>query len=210
MTFCGRHPGHPFLAADPLYALTEDVVTAVADRIPKFFSAPDEAFERDLARTSGAGFFYGQIIGDDVTRIATAPLYQQQRAHGVAFKDRLIAQLPRWAPWASRMPWIFNLRNTLPGAAKLSEAWLGFSAQRSLPAWRSDTFLRDANRSRDDAEANSSVVLFVDTFSNYFEPENAHAATKVLRAAGYSVHVALPVVPMSQNACHVTPPLVSV
>ena len=31
-----------------------------------------------------------------------------------------------------------------PGMAKLSEAWLGFSARRSLPAWRGDTFLRDA------------------------------------------------------------------
>ena len=32
--------------------------------------------------------------------------------------------------------------------------------------------------------------LFVDTFTNYFEPENAHAATKVLRAAGARVAVA--------------------
>ena len=28
-------------------------------------------------------------------------------------------------------------------------------------------------------------MLFVDTFTNYFEPENAHAALAVLRAAGY-------------------------
>ena len=33
------------------------------------------------------------------------------------------------------------------------------------------------------------VVLFVDTFNRYFEPENARAALKVLQAAGYSVHM---------------------
>jgi Fe-S oxidoreductase len=32
-------------------------------------------------------------------------------------------------------------------------------------------------------------VLLVDTFNNYFEPENARAALAVLRAAGYVVHL---------------------
>jgi Fe-S oxidoreductase len=34
------------------------------------------------------------------------------------------------------------------------------------------------------------VVLFADTFNNYFESENARAALRVLQAAGYKVHVA--------------------
>jgi Fe-S oxidoreductase len=33
------------------------------------------------------------------------------------------------------------------------------------------------------------VVLLVDTFNNYFEPENARAALRVLQAAGYTVHL---------------------
>ncbi|HSN39557.1 MAG TPA: FAD-linked oxidase C-terminal domain-containing protein [Burkholderiales bacterium] len=33
------------------------------------------------------------------------------------------------------------------------------------------------------------VVLFVDTFNRYFEPDNARAALKVLQAAGYTVHL---------------------
>jgi Fe-S oxidoreductase len=35
-------------------------------------------------------------------------------------------------------------------------------------------------------------VLFADTFNNHFEPENLHAAQRVLAAAGYAVHVARP------------------
>jgi len=37
------------------------------------------------------------------------------------------------------------------------------------------------------------VVLLVDTFNRYFEPENARAALAVLQAAGYTVHLPLAV-----------------
>ncbi len=36
------------------------------------------------------------------------------------------------------------------------------------------------------------VVLLVDTFNRYFEPENVHAALDVLKAAGYRVEIAAP------------------
>jgi Fe-S oxidoreductase len=36
------------------------------------------------------------------------------------------------------------------------------------------------------------VVLFIDTFNRYFEPENARAAVAVLQAAGYAVHTPPP------------------
>src|SRR5438477_1142936 len=58
---------------------------------------------------------------------------------------------------------------------------LGF-ASRPLPRWRGDYF-------RDRGAANGDVLLFVDTFNRYFEPENAHAAKAVLEAAGYRVQV---------------------
>ena len=40
------------------------------------------------------------------------------------------------------------------------------------------------------SSASREVVLFVDTFTNHFEPDNARAAQRVLEAAGYVVHVA--------------------
>ena len=127
--------------------------------------------------------------GVDMARMKIEFLYQWQRRHGVALEERLIATLPKWAPWAARLPWLFNLRDALPGAARLSEKWLGLSARRTLPRWRRDTFLSAAP---DEHAEDADLVLFADTFNNYLESENARSALNVLRAAGYKVHVARP------------------
>ncbi|HYS12574.1 MAG TPA: FAD-linked oxidase C-terminal domain-containing protein, partial [Burkholderiaceae bacterium] len=130
--------------------------------------------------------------GVDMARMKIEFLHHYQRKHGVTLKDRLIAHLPRYAPWAARVAWVANLRDTLPGAARLSEGLLGLSAKRSLPRWRRDTFLSTLSppRAEEGRGEGREVVLFADTFNNYFEPENCHAALKVLAAAGYRVHVA--------------------
>jgi len=130
--------------------------------------------------------------GVDMAKMKIEALNQRQQKRGISTRDRLIADLPRWAPRAARVSWLPGLRNLLPGAAKLSESWLGVSAKRTLPAFRADVFLGDVASRRGDAGDDADVVLFVDTFSNYFEPENARAAVSVLRAAGARIHVARP------------------
>jgi Fe-S oxidoreductase len=127
--------------------------------------------------------------GVDMAKMKIEFAWHWQQKHGLSLKDRLVAYMPKWAPWAARFPFIANLRDTLPGAARLSEKIAGLSAQRKLPRWRSDTFL-DSRAAREAAHASPDVVLLVDTFNNYNEPENAHAALRVLQAAGYRVAVA--------------------
>jgi len=130
--------------------------------------------------------------GVDMAKMKIEARHRWQRAHGLTRAERLIAELPRWAPWAARHPALANARDSVPGASALTEKLLGFAAQRTLPRWRRDTFLGDS-ATRDPAHANDAdVVLFCDTFNNYFEPENARAAVEVLAAGGYRVHVARP------------------
>jgi Fe-S oxidoreductase len=71
---------------------------------------------------------------------------QAARARKLGFRphERLVGWLPRYAPYAAKVPWLLNLRDALPGAAQLSEAIAGFSARRTLPRWRSDWF-RDSD-----------------------------------------------------------------
>ena len=127
--------------------------------------------------------------GVDMAKMKIEFAFHWQKKHGLALKDRLVASMPKWAPWAARFPFIANLRDALPGAARLSERIAGLSARRTLPPWRSDTFL-SSTAARAASVEPPEVVLLVDTFNNYHEPENAHAALRVLRAAGYRVAVA--------------------
>ena len=133
--------------------------------------------------------------GVDMAKMKLEVLAQRRLHHGLSMKDRLTAHLPDYAGLASRLPWLFNLRDRVPLLKHLSERWLGLSAQRSLPRFRSDTFWRDAAAlklaSRDELMAASMpVVLLVDTFNGYLDSENAVAAVRVLQAAGYTVHAA--------------------
>ncbi len=127
--------------------------------------------------------------GVDMARMKIEFLDRWNRTHRLAWKDRLVAWLPRYAHHASRLRWLLALRDRLPGAAWITERMLGLSARRSLPRWRGDPFTRDPPI-QDAAEGALEVVLWADTFDNWFEPDNLRAARAVLRAAGYRVHVA--------------------
>jgi FAD/FMN-containing dehydrogenase/Fe-S oxidoreductase len=128
--------------------------------------------------------------GVDMAKMKSEFLFHYRKKHGLRLKDRLVAYLPRYAPIAAKLAPLFNLRNTLPGAALLTEKLLGFSAKRALPTWRSDTFFNSSKDAQHAPAGAPEVVLFVDTFNNYFESDNARAAHRVLQAAGYHVHLA--------------------
>jgi FAD/FMN-containing dehydrogenase/Fe-S oxidoreductase len=108
--------------------------------------------------------------------------------HGAAPRERLVAALPRLAPFLSAAAPLANLRNRVPALRRLGERRLGLSAARGLPEWRRDAF-RDAEaakHARAEAPA-GTVMLFADTFNRWFEPENLRAALRVLAAAGTRV-----------------------
>ncbi|MEO7761412.1 MAG: FAD-linked oxidase C-terminal domain-containing protein, partial [Casimicrobiaceae bacterium] len=135
--------------------------------------------------------------GVDMAKMKIEFLAHYKARRGFTLKDRLIGGLPSYARFASRVPWVANLRDALPGASWLSEKMLGLSAKRKLPRWRSDTFWRspaieaivDTESAMTAAAAGGKVVaLFVDTFNGTFESENAIAAARVLMAADYLVH----------------------
>ncbi len=121
--------------------------------------------------------------GVDMAKMKIEVAAARTAAHGLSWRDRLIAELPRYAPIAAKAPWLANLRNASPRLRRLTERYLGFAASRPLPAWSNNPFR--------DSEANTpiapkgDVYLLADTFNRYFEPDNLRAAIKVLAAAGY-------------------------
>jgi len=127
--------------------------------------------------------------GVDMAKMKVEFLYHYNKRHGLRLFDRLVAYLPRYAPMASKIGPLLNLRDRIPGMAGLSELLVGFSRNRALPTWHARPFqAAEANGEKADGDG-ADVVLWADTFNTYFEPENARAALNVLRAAGYRVHV---------------------
>jgi Fe-S oxidoreductase len=123
--------------------------------------------------------------GVDMAKMKVEFLHHYTRKHGLTLRNRIVAYLPRYAPWASRLATLFNVLSNLPGRETLT----GLSAKRPLPVWHTHPFI-DRQRV---VSGGKEVVLFVDTFNRYFEPENARAALMVLDAAGYRTHVVQPV-----------------
>src|SRR5204863_7219533 len=113
------------------------------------------------------------------------------KKHGLSLRDRAIAYLPRYAPYAAPFAPLLNLRNRVPALAALGERALGLSARRGLPEWSREYYRGSTDTG---PMGGRDVVLLVDTFNRYFEPENAWAAERVLARAGYRVNTPEPAV----------------
>ena len=120
--------------------------------------------------------------GVDMARMKIEFLAHYRRRHGLRLRERAIAYLPRYAATAAALAPLSNL------AMRAFSGLAGFTRKRALPEWRSNRFVDRPWPKSGERE----VVLLVDTFNRYFEPENARAAVRVLQAAGYRVHVASP------------------
>ncbi len=118
--------------------------------------------------------------GVDMARMKIEYLAARYKAGQTKLTDRLIAHLPKFAPMASRLAPLLNLPNHFAPLRQLNEL-AGFSARRELPDWRSDS-IRDVSESASPDDVD--VVLFIDTFTRWFEPEVVHAAEAVLCAMG--------------------------
>jgi Fe-S oxidoreductase len=94
-----------------------------------------------------------------------------------------------WARLASFMPGIANFFIQAPGFQKIAK-WIGGIAQvRSMPPFARETFQAWFRRRDPRNQGQPSVILWPDTFNNYFHPEVAKAAVEVLEAAGFQVQV---------------------
>ena len=98
------------------------------------------------------------------------------------------AHIDRWARIASKFPGLVNLTTQLPLMRNLAKWAAGMPQQRSVPQFASQTFRKWFGRRKSGVSGNP-VLLWPDTFNNYFLPQTAKAAVEVLEAAGFSVRL---------------------
>jgi FAD/FMN-containing dehydrogenase/Fe-S oxidoreductase len=111
-----------------------------------------------------------------------------------------------WARLASNLPGLVNLTTQLPFLRDIAKMVAGIPPQRRIPAFAPETFRRwfyrtrkrngkstasavpyYAQQNRSSAPEGPPVLLWPDTFNNYFLPATAKAAVDVLETAGYRV-----------------------
>jgi FAD/FMN-containing dehydrogenase/Fe-S oxidoreductase len=86
-------------------------------------------------------------------------------------------------------PRIANLPLRTPGVSRLVKAALGVAQQRTLPQFAARSFQSDWQQRSAKSSAGRAVLLWPDTWNNYYHPQSLHAAARVLHAAGFSPEV---------------------
>jgi FAD/FMN-containing dehydrogenase/Fe-S oxidoreductase len=104
-----------------------------------------------------------------------------------------------WARLAMLAPWLPNLLLGAPGLGRLTRALAGFTTRRPAPRFPEQSFQdwfarRQPGRAADPSRP--AVLLWPDTFNNYFLPGTAKAAVSVLEDAGCRV-----IVPQARVCC---------
>lgn len=94
-----------------------------------------------------------------------------------------------WARLASYAPRLANAATQTPGLGRLVRAIGGVTQEREIPVFATQTFQDWFFRRGVRNEGHPRVILFPDTFNNFFHVGTARAAVEVLEAAGYQVVV---------------------
>jgi Fe-S oxidoreductase len=110
--------------------------------------------------------------------------------------DYAFAHIDFWARLASKVPGLVNLATQLPFLRDLAKLASGMPQQRSVPAFAPQTFRNWFERREPANPDGTLVMLWPDTFNNYFLPDTAKAAVEVLEAAGFRV-----IIPKSILCC---------
>ena len=113
------------------------------------------------------------------------------REHGASMADRFYGQPMRLYPLASTTPRLSNAWMRSRVGKWILERVIGIHPARRLPPFAERPFHRRARRA-EQVSQRPEVVLLVDYFINYHEPQIAEAAVRVLEALGFAVQVEAP------------------
>ncbi len=133
------------------------------------------------------------------TNVDMATYRSEFLAHYYETRSRPLAAyafglVDRWASLGSVAPGLANLTLNVPGVAPLIKRLLHLAPQRALPKLAPQSFTRWARSTSVPAPGSRNggkpgVMLWADTFNNYFHPETSQAALAVLKSAGFHVMV---------------------
>ncbi|WP_432798700.1 FAD-binding and (Fe-S)-binding domain-containing protein [Poriferisphaera sp. WC338] len=130
----------------------------------------------------------------DMAKLKSDTLQMHHDVHGTPFGYKLMGRVPDTAKLvAGPLAHLNNVMMKLPGVNVLMEKLVGVDRRRPMPPFATTTLQRELRKRTAKQEGNTSrgkVVLFDDTYANYFEPHVGVAAVDLLEACGYEVEIA--------------------
>jgi Fe-S oxidoreductase len=90
---------------------------------------------------------------------------------------------------AAKAPALVSLATQLPFLRDIAKFAAGMPKQRRIPAFARRTFRSWFQRRQSRNAGAAAVLLWPDTFNNYFLPDTAKSAVEVLEAAGFEVRL---------------------
>ncbi|WP_196884131.1 FAD-binding and (Fe-S)-binding domain-containing protein [Arthrobacter sp. CAN_A214] len=146
--------------------------------------------------------------GVDMAAYKAEMLHQSYRRRLRPASHYSLGWLPRWARIASLAPRLINTMSKLPVLGAVGLRLAGVDHRRTIPPFAVQTFhswfqARATSAQHDDAAAQhiaggadrdvvapqGPVLLWADSFTNYFTPEVGRAAVRVLEQAGFDVRL---------------------
>jgi FAD/FMN-containing dehydrogenase/Fe-S oxidoreductase len=92
-----------------------------------------------------------------------------------------------WSRMASTMPGVANFFMHAPVIRSIVKTIAGVAPQRTMPKFAKQSFKTWFHQREKKADNKPQVILWADTFNNFFLPETLVAGVEVLEAAGYEV-----------------------
>ena len=127
-------------------------------------------------------------VGVDVATYKAEFLSHYYEGHARPLNAYAFGHIDVWARLASVAPWLANLFTQSAGLRDIAKKMAGIPAARQIPKFASSSF-RSRFRKLSTRNSGAPVVLWPDTFNNYFLPETAVAVVEVLEAAGFRVRI---------------------
>ncbi len=126
-------------------------------------------------------------VGVDMARFKSEFLAQYWQTYGTSLNAQMLGNVRTFAERGSAFASVLNwIQGTKP-VRLINEAVFGIDRRRTLPALASRT-LESQTKGR--GKTNASVLLFNDTFTNFYDPEIGVAAWDVLDSTGLAVALA--------------------
>jgi Fe-S oxidoreductase len=101
----------------------------------------------------------------------------------------VMGMIGEWAPLAGAAPGLANLAFRMGWLSNALKSLAGIAPEREIPAFARRSFRAQLTGRQGSGRGGTRVLLWPDTFTNYFEPDIALAAVEVLEHADCEVHI---------------------